>query len=69
MNKIIDNILNTPTHVREAQQKAIDSDTIYVNIASGKTEREAGVMTRDTYRLTRRRNYGTCLSRISPYRA
>lgn len=69
MNNIIDNLLNTPTHIREAQQKAIDSDTIYVSVASGKTEREAVVMTRENYRLTRRRNYGTCLSRISPYRA
>ena len=62
-------ILFTPTAVREQQQQAVDTDTIYVNIATGKTERQAGKMSRAIHRLTKRRNYGTCLSRISPYRA
>jgi hypothetical protein len=69
MKDIIEDILHTPTAVREKQQEALDTDTIYVNIATGKTERQAGKMSRAVHRLTKRRNYGTCLSRISPYRA
>ncbi len=68
-NNIISEILSTPTHVRDMQQRAVDEDAIYVNIATGKTERQAGRMSRAVHRLTKRRNYGTCLSRISPYRA
>jgi len=69
MQDIIKDILHTPTSIREKQQEAVDSDTIYVNIATGKTERQAGKMSRAVYKLTKRSNYGTCLSRISPYRA
>lgn len=69
MKDIIDQLLHTPTNVREMQEQARDADAVYVNIATGKTERQAGVMSREVMRLTRRRNYGTCLSRISPYRA
>lgn len=69
MKDIIKDILHTPTDIRERQQQAVDTDTIYVNIATGKTERQAGKMSRAVHQLTKRRNYGTCLSRISPYRA
>jgi len=68
-NNLINEILTTPTRIREMQEQARETDAVYVNIATGKTERQAGLISKAVLRLTRRRNYGTCLSRISPYRA
>ena len=65
-----ENILSTPAHVREMQEDAVMSeDEEWVMVASGKTEREAVKQSKRIKRLTRRKNYGTCLSTISPYRS
>ena len=65
-----ENILSTPAHVREMQEDAVMSeDEEWVMVASGKTEREAVKQSKSIKRLTRRKNYGTCLSTISPYRS
>ena len=68
-NNLIDQILNTPTHVRELQQRVMDDDSEYITITSGKTERQVVRVSRRVKNLTRRKNYGTCLSIISPYKA
>jgi phage-related baseplate assembly protein len=62
--------LSTPAHVREMQEEAtMSEDEEWVMVASGKTEREAVKQSKRVKRLTRRKNYGTCLSTISPYRS
>lgn len=65
-----ENILSTPANVREMQEDAtMSEDEEWVMVASGKTEREAVKQSKRVKRLTRRKNYGTCLSTISPYRS
>jgi len=65
-----ENILSTPANVREMQEEAtMSEDEEWVMVASGKTEREAVKQSKRVKRLTRRKNYGTCLSTISPYRS
>jgi hypothetical protein len=70
MKSTPENILTTPAHVREMQEDAtMSEDEEWVMVASGKTEREAVKQSKRVKRLTRRKNYGTCLSTISPYRS
>jgi hypothetical protein len=64
-----EDILSTPTHIRQLQQEAQDDDADYENIATGKTERAIGKINKSTKRRMRRKNYGTNLSTISPYRS
>ena len=64
-----ENILSTPAFVREMQEEATSEDEEWVTVASGKTEREPHKQSKRVKRLTRRKNYGTCLSTISPYRS
>lgn len=65
-----EDILFTPAHIREMQEEAIKGeDEEWVTVASGKTEREPVKQSKRIKRLTRRKNYGTCLSTISPYRS
>ncbi len=65
-----ENILSTSAHVREMQEDAtMSEEEEWVMVASGKTEREAVKQSKRVKRLTRRKNYGTCLSTISPYRS
>jgi hypothetical protein len=65
-----EDILSTPAHVREMQEEATKSeDEEWVTVASGKTEREPVKQSKRIKRLTRRKNYGTCLSTISPHRS
>ena len=58
-----------PAFVREMQEEATSEDEEWVTVASGKTEREPVKQSKRVKRLTRRKNYGTCLSTISPYRS
>jgi hypothetical protein len=51
------------------EDATMSEDEEWVMVASGKTEREAVKQSKRVKRLTRRKNYGTCLSTISPYRS
>ena len=65
-----EDILFTPRRIREMQEEATKGeDEEWVTVSSGKTEREVVRQSKRIKRLTRRKNYGTCLSTISPYRS